>query len=324
VTETVLVTGGAGFIGSHLCERLAKRGERVIIVDNFDSYYGRDAKQANVDRAMVLGDVGLAEVDVRDEAALRAVFAAVRPDAVVHLAARPGVRPSFEAPHLYFDINVNGTLTLLQACREYAVGRVLFASSSSVYGNSHEAAHEEHTPCRPISPYGASKAAGEALCSSHASSTGASVTALRFFTVYGPRQRPDMAIARFSRMIAAGEEIPVYGDGSSRRDYTYITDIVSGILAALDAQLPGYNVLNLGRGQPFMLRDLLRLLELSLEKRARMLFLPSQPGDPDSTCADISTAAQLIGYEAKIAAQNGIVRYAEWFLESQRELVGSR
>jgi UDP-glucuronate 4-epimerase len=324
MTETVLVTGGAGFIGSHLVERLAEAGYRVVIFDNFDPYYDRAVKEANVGPALATGMVRLIEGDIRDDGALQSVFATFHPDKVVHLAARPGVRPSFEVPGLYLDINVSGTLNVLQACRQFEVRKLLFASSSSVYGSVETPADELSTPCRPLSPYGASKVAGEALCSSFARGTGMATVALRFFTVYGPRQRPDMAVNRFSRMIAGGEEVPVYGDGSSRRDYTYISDVVSGVVAALETDLPGYTVLNLGRGQPLMLRGLLRLIELGLESRARLRMLPAQPGDPQSTCADITRASLLLGYEPRVPAPEGVVRYTEWFLEQQRERIGSR
>jgi UDP-glucuronate 4-epimerase len=324
MTETVLVTGGAGFIGSHLVERLAQAGRRVVVFDNFDPYYDRRIKEANAGPALATGMVRLIEGDVRDDGALQSVFATFHPEKVVHLAARPGVRPSFETPALYFDINVGGTLNVLQACRQFEVSKLLFASSSSVYGSVETPADEATTPCRPLSPYGASKVAAEALCSAFAQNTGMAAVALRFFTVYGPRQRPDMAVNRFTKMIAAGEEVPVYGDGVSRRDYTYISDIVSGVMAALDAGLPGYTALNLGRGQPLMLRDLLRLIELGLDRPARLRFVASQPGDPQSTCADISRASRMLGYEPRVPAQDGVVRYTEWFMEQASERIGVR
>lgn len=324
MSRTVLVTGGAGFIGSHLAERLAHRGDRVLVVDNFDSYYSRALKEENLRAASATlhGAVALAEADVRDYTRLRALFQKAKADAVVHLAARPGVRPSFETPHVYLDINVRGTLNVLMACREFGVPKMLFASSSSVYGSVVEPADEERTPCRPLSPYGASKVAGEALCSAAAGEL--SVTALRFFTVYGPRQRPDMAIAKFAKAIASGAPITLFGDGGSSRDYTYISDTVTGIVAALDADLPGYNVINLGRGKPLQLRDLVRLIELGLDVPAALRFEPDQPGDPQSTCADITRSRRLLGYEPLVAPQEGVIRYTEWLLESQREFAGSR
>ena len=320
----VLVTGGAGFIGSHLVERLAARGDRIAIYDNFDSYYDRATKEANVGPALMMGNVRLVEGDILDKKMLFSTFDRARPDKVVHLAARPGVRPSFETPQLYLDINTGGTLNVLQACHDFGVARMIYASSSSVYGAVQGAARENVTPLNPLSPYGASKVAGEALCSAFTHRSRLSATSLRFFTVYGPRQRPDMAVSRFTRMIQSGETVPIYGDGGSQRDYTYISDIISGIVAALDADMPGYNVFNLGRGQPIMLRDLLKLVEFGLDGRARTQFLPAQPGDPQSTCADVTRAHVMLGYEPRVTAQEGVIRYTEWFLEEARDRVGSR
>jgi len=323
MTDSVLVTGGAGFIGSHLSERLLACGERVTVFDNFDPYYPEAIKRANLEAVLAAGAT-LVQGDVRDPAALRSAMAEHSVDRVVHLAARPGVRPSLEAPQIYLDINVSGTLHVLEACREFAVGKVVFASSSSVYGATTEPAGEEATPCRPLSPYGASKVAGEALCSSFATSAGLSIAALRFFTVYGPRQRPDMAINRFTRLIAAGEQVPVYGDGSSQRDYTYVSDTVAGIVAALDDATPGYSVFNLGRGEPVVLRDLLGYLEREIGESARLEHLPEQPGDPQSTCADIGRARRALGYEPKVTAAEGVRLYAHWYREMNRDRIASR
>jgi UDP-glucuronate 4-epimerase len=323
MTDAVLITGGAGFIGSHLAERLLARGERVVVLDNFDPYYAENVKRANIAGALALGAT-LVEGDIRDGGALRRAMVEHGVGRVVHLAARPGVRPSLESPGIYLDINVNGTLSVLEACRDLAVRKAVFASSSSVYGATNEPADEELTPPRPLSPYGASKVAGEALCSSFAASAGLSVTALRFFTVYGPRQRPDMAINRFTRMIAGGEPVPVYGDGTSRRDYTYVSDTIDGIVAALDDETPSYQVFNLGRGEPVVLRDLLSLLERELGEGARLDFLPEQPGDPQSTCADIRHARIMLGYEPRVSAEEGVRLYAEWYREGIRDRIGSR
>jgi UDP-glucuronate 4-epimerase len=242
--ETFLITGGAGFIGSHLVDRLVAGGGKVVVYDNFDPYYDADLKRQNVEAALATGKASLIQADVRDGGAFRAALESTRPDTVVHLAARPGVRPSFAFPEVYLDINVGGTLNVLRACGEFGVQRLLFASSSSVYGSVDAPAGEMTTPCRPLSPYGASKVAGEALCSTFARD-GMSIIALRFFTVYGPRQRPDMAIHRFSRAIFSGEPVPVFGDGSSQRDYTYVSDVVDGIVNAAARTPPGYNVFNL-------------------------------------------------------------------------------
>ncbi len=324
MTEPVLVTGGAGFIGSHLVERLVGRGERVVLLDNFEPYYPEAVKRSNIEHSLASGLVTLVTGDVRDAGALRAVITDHGVRRVVHLAARPGVRLSLEEPEPYLDINVGGTLDLLTACRDHGVRKVVFASSSSVYGGTSRPADEETTPCRPLSPYGASKVAGEALCSSFAASDGLDIVALRFFTVYGPRQRPDMAISRFTRMIDDGEEVPVYGDGTSQRDYTYVSDVIDGVVAAIDRPLSGYRVLNLGRGEPVVLRDLLHNLETEIGREARLRHLPEQPGDPRSTCADISRARAMLGYAPSVAAADGVRLYTQWYREMNRDRIGSR
>ena len=324
MTDSVLIPGGAGFIGSHLADRLVRRGERVVLFDNFDPYYAETDKRRNIEGALASGLATLVAGDIRDYGALRAALAEHRVGRVVHLAARPGVRPSLEEPAPYLDINVNGTLNVLMACRDYAVRKIVFASSSSVYGGTSRPADEETTPCRPLSPYGASKVAGEALCSSFAACDGLDIAALRFFTVYGPRQRPDMAINRFTRMIAGGEDVPVYGDGTSRRDYTYVSDIIDGLTAAIDTPLPGYRVLNLGRGEPVVLCDLLTSLQTAIGREARLRHLPEQPGDPQSTCADISRARKTLGYEPSVPVAEGVRLYTQWYRETSRDRIGSR
>jgi len=316
MSEAVLITGGAGFIGSHLVERLAETGHRVVCLDNFDPYYPAAVKRANLQQALSSERVRLVEADVRDRGALGSVLAGEKLGAIVHLAARAGVRPSLQDPELYLDVNVRGTLNLLEAAREFGVPRVVFASSSSVYGRTEGMANEEKTPCRPLSPYGASKVAGEALCSAYAETGGPSVVALRLFTVYGPRQRPDMAINRFTRLIASGQEIDVHGDGYSLRDYTFISDIVDGIEAALQVSLPGYAVFNLGRGQPAVLLDVIRLIEKCLATRARLRFLPEQPGDPPLTHADVGKAAAFLNYRPSVSIEEGIAHYVRWYRQS--------
>lgn len=315
MNESVLVTGGAGFIGSHLVERLAEKGHQVVCLDNFDPYYPAAGKRSNLQGALSSERVRLVEADVRDREAVRAVLARERVRAIVHLAARPGVRPSLQDPELYLDINTRGTLTLLATAREFGVPRIVFASSSSVYGLIEGMAREEGTPCYPLSPYGASKLAAEALCSAYAETGGPSVIALRLFTVYGPRQRPDMAINQFTRLVASGEEVPIFGDGRSLRDYTFIADILDGIEAALEAPLSGYHVFNLGRGQPAVLLDVIRLIEKSLKTKAKLRFLAPQPGEPPLTHADIAKASALLNYRPSVSIEEGIARYVRWFQE---------
>lgn len=316
MSEAVLITGGAGFIGSHLAERLVEKGRQVVCLDNFDDYYPPQVKRSNLRSALSSQRLRLVEADIRDQGALRAVLAREKPHVIVHLAARAGVRPSLLDPELYLDVNVRGTLSLLAAARESGVPRVVFASSSSVYGSIEGMAREDGTPCHPLSPYGASKVAGEALCSAYAHTGGPSVVALRFFTVYGPRQRPDMAINRFTRLIAAGQEVGVHGDGHSLRDYTFIRDTVDGIEAALEAELPGYHVFNLGRGQPAVLLDVIRLIEKGLKAKAKLRFLPEQPGDPPLTHADIGKAGAFLNYRPSVSIDEGIARYVRWFRDS--------
>lgn len=319
---TVLVTGGAGFIGSHLVDRLVAEGRRVVVFDNFDPYYPRDLKEANLASALQTGRATLQEGDIRSRDHMRHALDAARPDVVVHMAARPGVRPSFEIPEVYLDINVGGTLNVLEACESAGIRKVVFASSSSVYGSVSEPADEITTPTRPLSPYGASKVAGEALCSSFARN-GMPVMALRFFTVFGPRQRPDMAINRFTQMIFDGETVPLFGDGNSLRDYTYASDIVSGLVGAIDHDIPGYSVFNLGRGEPTVLNALVGHIEEALGRQAKREYSEAQRGDPQSTCAAIGRAREALGYNPQVATADGVRIYADWFREQRRERVGS-
>ena len=314
---TTLVTGAAGFIGSHLVQRLLGRGERLVCLDNLDGYYAAELKRRNLEQALG-GEAGcFVDGDFRDRRLLAELFAGGEIETVAHMGARAGVRASLEAPEPYFDINVSGTLGLLEACREHGVGRFVYASSSSVYGAASDGrpAVEDVTPCLPLSPYGASKLAGEGLCSAYAHLTGMTVIALRFFTVYGPRQRPDMAIRRFVQMIEEGQEVPVYGDGHSLRDYTFVSDTVSGVEAALRAEAEGYQAVNLGRGEPVELLKLIGVIEEALGKRAKLRFLPEQPGDPAATCADITRARGLLGYAPEVSIEDGVRRFARWAKE---------
>lgn len=309
----VLVTGGAGFIGSHLTQNLIESGYDVICLDNFDPYYPAAFKLRWIDTSLRSGRASLVEADIRDVSALRSLLRERRIEVVVHLAARAGVRPSFSDPETYLDINVRGTLKLLRASHEAGVRHIVFASSSSVYGTIEGTAREESTPCRPLSPYGAAKLAAEALCSAYSHQSGMSIVGLRLFTVYGPRQRPDMAINRFTRLIWNGQTVPIYGSGASLRDYTFVSDIVNGITAALQAPPSAYQVFNLGRGQPVELLKMVRLLETELGKPARLRFMPEQLGDPPLTFADISKARNVLNYRPQVSIEEGIARYVDWF-----------
>lgn len=308
----IVVTGAAGFIGSHLCEALLARGAAVVGVDCFDTFYDPAIKRANLAACLDHPSFALQEGDVRDEQFVRRVFAD-RADAVVHLAARAGVRPSIEAPLLYQDVNVRGTAVLLEAARQAGVPRFVFASSSSVYGNNPKVPFaEEDNVDHPISPYAATKKAGELLAHTYAHLYGMGMTCLRFFTVYGTRQRPDLAIHKFTRLIEDGRPIPVFGDGAASRDYTYIDDIVDGVLRALDA-CGGYRIYNLGGATPVRLDELIAALEQVLGKKAIIARQPPQPGDVDRTYADLTRARRELGYSPATALKDGLARFVAWF-----------
>ncbi len=313
--NTFLVTGGAGFIGSHLCERLARTGAQVICLDNFDSYYDPNIKIKNAEevRRKFPDRFELVIGDIRNPEHLEETFKKNRVDSVIHLAARAGVRPSIAQPLLYQDVNIRGTVTLLEACKAHAVKDFVFASSSSVYGESQRVPFsEKDLDIQPISPYGATKRAGELLCYSYHHLYGINTACLRIFTAYGPRQRPEMAIHKFTRLIDRGEEIPIYGDGSSRRDYTYIDDLIEGILGVIQHHR-GFQIYNLGESQTTSLRELVRLIEEAFGKKANIAVLEFQPGDVSVTYADISKARQLLGYAPKVKMEEGIRRFVEWY-----------
>jgi UDP-glucuronate 4-epimerase len=308
---TIAVTGAAGFIGSHLCEALLARGERVIGIDCFDDFYDPTVKRANLANCLANRGFSLVEADIRDAAGMAQALAP-GVDAIVHLAARAGVRPSIEQPVLYEQVNVGGTAVLLEAARRAGVGRFIFASSSSVYGNNAKVPFAETDNVDfPISPYAATKKAGELLCHTYAHLYGLNVSCLRLFTVYGPRQRPDLAIHKFARLIEAGQPIPVYGDGSTSRDYTYVADAIDGIIRALD-RCAGYHIYNLGESQPVTLADLIAALETALEKKAIIDRQPAQPGDVERTYADISRARAELGYIPATHFSKGLVRFVHW------------
>jgi UDP-glucuronate 4-epimerase len=309
-----LVTGGAGFIGSHLCERLLQSGHAVWAFDDLNAFYDPQFKRRNLRHLQSLArPFEFIFGDITNRAALDELFGSVKFDQIIHLAARAGVRPSLAEPALYQRVNVEGTVNLLEAARRAGVRKITLASSSSVYGVNSKSPFAESDPIfRAISPYAASKLACEALGHVYHHVYGMDVAMLRFFTVYGPRQRPDLAIYKFASLIRAGKPIPVYGDGSTARDYTYITDILQGIIACTEKEF-GYEVINLGESQTVKLDRLIQLLEAALGKQAIIERLPMQPGDVPLTCADITKARKLLGYDPKVKVEQGIPLFADWF-----------
>ena len=310
----VLVTGGAGFIGSHVVERLLEQGRRVVAVDNFDSFYDPAIKRRNVARAEADSRYRLVEADVRDATALDRLLAEESFGAVIHLAARAGVRPSIAEPELYVSVNLGGTATLLEACRRRGVPTFLFGSSSSVYGDNRKVPFAEDDPVdHPISPYAATKRSGELLCHAYHHLFGMRVACLRFFTVYGPRQRPEMAIHKFARLLAAGTEVERYGAADSARDYTYVSDIVDGVVRALD-RTTGYHVWNLGGSQTVALGELIERIAAGLGVASRVRPLPRQPGDVERTWADIRRARRDLDWSPGVPLDRGLERFLAWFL----------
>jgi UDP-glucuronate 4-epimerase len=313
--KRILVTGAAGFIGSHLVEALLSRGDAVAGIDNFNDYYDPAVKRRNLENALTLDRFSLYEADICDEPPLRSVFEEFRPDVVVHLAARAGVRPSIQDPNLYHRVNVIGGQHVLDACRDYPVSHLVFASSSSVYGGSTDVPFKESDPVhRPVSPYAATKRMNELQAHVCHHLHGLNVTMLRFFTVYGPRQRPDMAIHQFTRRILEGKPVPMFGDGTTRRDYTYVDDITGGLVQCVDTPL-GYEVLNLGEHHTTELRELIAIIEKHTGRSAMIDRQPEQPGDVRVTYADIGRARELIGYNPQIGMDEGVRRFVQWYLE---------
>ena len=313
----ILVTGGAGFIGSHLVEKLLAAGHQVAILDDFNDFYDPQIKHANI--AGVAKDVTMYHVDLRDGGSVRNLFHREKFETVAHLAARAGVRPSIQQPQLYYDTNVSGTLHLLDAASVTGVERFVFASSSSVYGISKTVPFsEEQHLTQTLSPYAATKIAGEFLCSTYSHLNQMRVVALRYFTVYGARQRPDLAIHQFTRRIYAGQPIEQFGDGTTRRDYTYIDDVIQGTMAALKYDGPLFDIFNLGESDTIQLKDLITAIESALGKKAKVNRMPEQPGDMPLTCADISKARKLLGYNPTTRFSDGLPRFVEWFLRSGR------
>jgi UDP-glucuronate 4-epimerase len=314
--KRVLVTGGAGFIGSHLCQRLLREGAEVVCLDNLDPFYDPVIKRSNLEEIQENAGDGvfrLVEGDIRDKGLVDDLFRRSSFDLVIHLAARAGVRPSIQQPLLYNEVNVTGTLNLLEACREIGVKDLIFGSSSSVYGKNSKIPFAEGDRLESmISPYAVTKGVGEFFCYTFHHLYGLNISCLRFFTVYGPRQRPEMAIHKFTSLIHQGERIPLYGDGTSQRDYTYIDDIIEGIMGAM-RNLRGYEIFNLGESKTVPLRELISLIEKALGKKAAIEELPDQPGDVPITYADISKARRLLGYDPKVGIEEGVKRFVQWF-----------
>ena len=310
-----LITGGAGFIGSHLVDRLlANNAEHITVVDDFNDFYNPEIKRDNIRAHSNDRRYQLAEVDIRDGRALEQALANNNFDCIVHLAARAGVRPSLSQPQLYNETNINGTLNLLEFARQKHIKQFVFGSSSSVYGINAKVPFSEDDPIRqPISPYAATKGAGELLCHTYSHLYGIRCICLRFFTVYGPRQRPDLAIHKFARLISEGKPIPVFGDGTTRRDYTYVDDIIDGVVAAIGYEKSDYEVINLGESRTVELRELIALLEKELDAHAIIDRQPPQPGDVPQTYADITRARNLLAYNPQTQIEEGLHRFVDWF-----------
>jgi UDP-glucuronate 4-epimerase len=306
-----LVTGAAGFIGSHLSERLLAEGWSVVAVDNFDDFYDPRIKRRNIEGCLKDKNFQLVEADIRDSAAMdKAIGNGI--EIVVHLAARAGVRPSIAQPLFYADVNVNGTVVLLEAAKKHGTGKFIFGSSSSVYGNNKKVPFSEDDNVDfPISPYAATKRAAELICHTYHHLYDINMTCLRFFTVYGPRQRPDLAIHKFARLIEEGKPIPVYGDGTMMRDFTYIDDIIDGTVAAMQ-KCSGFNIYNLGESRPISVNDLIIEIEKALGKKAVKEYLPPQPGDVERTYADVTKAVKELGYNPRTKIEDGLAKFVTW------------
>lgn len=317
----VLVTGCAGFIGSHLTDALLRRGDEVVGVDNFDPFYSPRLKRAFLEGALRSPKFTLVEGDILDKPLMERAFSEHKPEVVVHLAAKAGVRESIENPELYTRVNIEGTALLLRLSVKHRAGKFVFASTSAVYGARDSIPFREDDPCEtPASPYGATKRGAEVLCYTFHHLYKLPIVVLRFFTVYGPRQRPDMAVHKFTRQIVRGEPVTMFGDGTSGRDYTYIDDIIEGVLAAIDRDLGGFKVINLGTDRATRLRDLISVIEEALGMRAKIKQLPDQPGDVPITCASIERARRLLGYEPKVPLEEGVRRFVKWYFENKELL----
>ena len=315
----ILLTGGAGFIGSHVAEALLHKRAELSIVDNLDDFYSPAWKRINLDAIRRIGSFEFFEQDICSAEQMREIIARTRPEAVIHLAARAGVRPSIEQPRLYESVNVGGTINILELCREFRVSRLIFGSSSSVYGASSRAPFSEsHSDLQPISPYASTKLAAELFCHTYSHLYKLPVVALRFFTVYGPRQRPDLAIHKFVARLEAGRPLPIFGNGETGRDYTYIEDIVAGVLGALEYTFSStdgapFEIFNLGNSKPVKLAELVRLVECATGKKAVRQQEALQQGDVPLTWADISKAERLLGYQPLTTIEDGLKKFVEWY-----------
>ncbi|MBI3817881.1 MAG: GDP-mannose 4,6-dehydratase [Planctomycetes bacterium] len=308
----IFVTGGAGFIGSHLCERLLERGDGVVVFDNFNDFYDVRFKERNAAAIATRRGCEIVRGDLRDRAAVFAAFKKRPFDAVVHLAALAGVRPSVKDPSKYNEVNIQGTINLLDAIRERPSTKFIFGSSSSVYGANSKTPFAESDPIeKMVSPYAVTKRAGEQFASCYHSLYQIPTVCLRFFTVYGPRQRPEMAIAKFASLIERGDPVPVFGDGRTRRDYTYVDDILDGVIKSID-RCGGYELFNLGESRTIELRELIDVLAREIGKPAKLQFLPPEPGDVPVTFADITKARAVLGYDPRVAIEDGVRRYVRW------------
>jgi UDP-glucuronate 4-epimerase len=316
-SHRVLLTGGAGFIGSHLSEALLRRGLQLSVIDSLDDFYSPAAKRGNLEEVRKVGNFEFCELDLCDFDAIRQAISKLRPDTIIHLAARAGVRPSIENPQLYERVNVAGTVNLLEAARQLGVKRFIFGSSSSVYGVTNRVPFVEDDPClHPISPYAATKLAGEFFCHTYAHLYGLSTVCLRFFTVYGPRQRPDLAIRKFATLMEAGKPIPVFGDGSMGRDYTFVDDTVAGVLAAVEYQFPPggtpFDIFNLGNSHPVSLNELIATLERVTGRTAIRDQRELQPGDVPITWANIEKSSRMLGYRPATSLAEGLEKFVRW------------
>ena len=311
-----LITGAAGFIGSHLCERLLADGWTVVGVDNFNDFYDPQIKRRNISECLKNKNFQLVEADIRDDEAMGKIISE-EVEIIVHLAAMAGVRPSIAQPLLYADVNINGTMSLLELAKKHEINKLIFGSSSSVYGNNEKVPFcEDDNVDFPISPYAATKKAGELICHTYHYLCSMSITCLRFFTVYGPRQRPDLAIHKFAKLIEQDKPIPVYGDGTMMRDFTYIDDIINGIVAAMD-RCDGFNIYNLGESQPITVNDLIMEIEKALGKKAVRQSLPPQPGDVERTYADVTKAARDLGYNPSTSIRTGLENFTVWLRKNK-------